>query len=167
MITGAILPLDVLYVEHGDLSMKKVSTESIREFQGAHRFLSNFWPCTVVYDGLTYPSSEAAYQAAKTLDLKERKRFTEMKAGDSKREGRKLTLRQDWDHVKLQVMEHIVRDKFTRNIHLRRSLLLTGEAELVEGNTWGDKYWGVVGNTGLNHLGKILMKIRAELKADV
>lgn len=143
-------------------------TKKIGKFQGSFRFLSNFWPAPTryadEYDDRIYPSSEAAYQAAKTTDVKERKEFAEMKAGESKRAGKKVGLRPDWEAIKLQVMEQVVRDKFTRNLHLKRQLLATGDAELVEGNNWGDKFWGVVGNTGQNHLGKILMKIRGELK---
>jgi ribA/ribD-fused uncharacterized protein len=141
-----------------------MSTNIIKEFRGAYRFLSNFWPASVTYEGITYPSSEAAYQAAKTLNDKERKAFAKMRPGDAKRAGRKLRLRSDWEQVKLRVMEEIVRIKFFSNPKLGELLLSTGEAKLREGNTWGDKYWGVVGNTGQNHLGKILMKIRKELK---
>ena len=42
--------------------------EVINEFQGKYRFLSNFYPCDIVYEGIQYPSTEHAYQAAKTLD---------------------------------------------------------------------------------------------------
>ena len=46
-------------------------------------------------------------------------------------------------------------------------LLATGEEYLVEGNTWGDKYWGVCGGIGLNHLGKLLMQVRDELESSI
>src|SRR5690348_9381030 len=47
----------------------------IAEFQGEYRFLSNFWPAEVAYEGITYPTAEHAYQAAKTMDVNERKRI--------------------------------------------------------------------------------------------
>lgn len=66
--------------------------------------------------------------------------------------------------MKLDVMEACVRDKFTRNADLRRRLLETGDAELVEGNTWGDRFWGVCDGEGENHLGRVLIKVRGELR---
>lgn len=63
------------------------------------------------------------------------------------------------------IMEEIVRAKFTQNQELKAQLLSTGDAILIEGNTWNDRYWGVDVRSGVgkNHLGKILMKIRLEL----
>lgn len=136
----------------------------ITNFFGANRFLSNFYyPCNIELDGDIYPSTEHAYQAAKTFDIGERMSILEAKTpGEAKRLGKKVTLREDWDKVKLSVMEDLLRQKFTK-VALRARLLLTGEAELIEGNTWGDTFWGVCGGVGENHLGKILMKIRNEL----
>lgn len=137
---------------------------AIREFQGEYRFLSNFWPATVVFEGITYPSAEHAYQSAKTLDITERRRIAALSTpGEAKRAGRALTLRADWERVKFDVMERCVRDKFMRNADLRARLLATGDAHLEEGNTWGDRVWGTVDGVGENRLGKILMKIRDEL----
>jgi ribA/ribD-fused uncharacterized protein len=138
----------------------------IPEFQGEYRFLSNFWPAEVLYEGITYPTAEHAYQAAKTLDVQERKRIAALPTpAEAKQAGRALKLRDDWEHAKFVVMEDVVRDKFTRHAELREKLLATGEATLEEGNTWGDTIWGVYQGKGENRLGKILMKIRSELHA--
>ena len=109
----------------------------ITKFTNEHRFLSNFYPCKIYFEGLTYPSVEAAYQAAKTNDLKEREKFTDttITAGKAKRMGRNLAIRQDWESVKLQIMEDLVRQKF-HNHNLKFLLLSTGNQRLVEGNTW-------------------------------
>ena len=74
--------------------------------------------------------------------------------------------RADWEQVKYDIMEQIVRAKFTQNEELREKLHATGNSELIEGNTWGDTCWGVDLRTGRgrNCLGQILMKVRAELK---
>jgi ribA/ribD-fused uncharacterized protein len=137
---------------------------TIDRFSGEYRFLSNFWPCEIKYEGKTYASTEHAYQAAKTLDIKERNKIRDAKTpGDAKRLGRKITLRSDWESVKLQVMEDLVRQKFFDNPKLGKKLIDTGEQELIEGNTWGDKVWGQVNGVGQNHLGKILMKVRQSL----
>lgn len=137
----------------------------IDSFFGKYRFLSNFEPCTVVYDGLTYTCSEAAYQAAKTKtnDVSLHIAFTTMNGSQAKYAGQKLTLRPDWNEVKVDVMYAIVKDKFTRNPELREKLLNTGNLELIEGNYWGDTFWGVCNGKGENHLGKILMRVRKEL----
>jgi ribA/ribD-fused uncharacterized protein len=146
--------------------MSDLAGEPIREFQGAHRFLSNFWPAEVVLDNYPYRSVEHAYQAAKTLDLNMRKqiRHTE-KPGEVKRLGRRVQMRPDWEEVKLHVMEDLVRQKFTRHPDLKARLLATGNAELQEGNSWNDVFWGINlrSGEGQNHLGKILMKVRNEL----
>lgn len=138
--------------------------DAINSFSGSNRFLSNFWKCQVLFDGIIYPSSEHAYVAAKTLDwaLREEIRLCPT-AGKVKRLGRKLVIRDDWETVKLDIMYAIVKDKFTRSLALATKLLATAQLELVEGNTWGDTVWGVCNGVGENHLGKILMRVREEL----
>lgn len=135
----------------------------IDSFFGPYRFLSNFEPCTVEYDGMTYTCSEAAYQAAKTADVSLRIAFTTMNGSKAKFAGQKLTLRPDWNDVKVNAMYEIVKDKFSRNPELKLKLLQTGDLQLIEGNYWGDKFWGVCNGEGENHLGKILMRVRKEL----
>lgn len=138
----------------------------IPEFQGNYRFLSNFWPADVEADGIMYPTVEHAYQAAKTLDMAERRRIAALATpAEAKAAGRALTLRPGWDQDKFAVMEALVRQKFTRHVELRTKLLETGDAELQEGNTWGDRVWGVYQGQGENRLGKILMRVRAELRS--
>ena len=90
-----------------------------------------------------------------------------MRPVQSKKAGRRVRLRPDWEEVKVGIMEQIVRAKFTQNEVLKWRLIATGEAELVEGNSWHDTCWGVDTKTGegQNHLGRILMKVRQELKA--
>jgi ribA/ribD-fused uncharacterized protein len=137
----------------------------ITSFQGEYRFLSNFWPCKVSDElEIEYDSVEHAYQAGKSTSLRERLRIQQCNsAGVAKRMGRKLIIRDDWDDMKLNLMENLVREKFERSKRLADTLLATGDAELVEGNGWGDQFWGVSGGKGHNHLGKILMQVRASL----
>lgn len=139
--------------------------EAIQEFQGEYRWLSNFWPAEVEYDGDIYPSVENAYQAAKTLDKKARKPFETCKPGEAKRLGKVLPLRDDWHEVKLTVMRSLLQQKFHSCGSLSKKLLSTGDAKLMEGNNWNDRYWGVspVGGVGLNMLGVLLMEVRQNL----
>lgn len=141
---------------------------TIYEFEGPYRFLSNFWPCEIEWRGLVYPSVEAAYQAGKTLDLEERKKFTQYTPQQAKRAGKALKLRPDWDMVKDQIMTYLVRKKF-ENPRLRKALLDTLDSELQEGNWWGDKYWGISpaqSGQGENKLGKILMAERSLIRSE-
>lgn len=132
----------------------------IDSFKDSYRFLSNFYPCLVELDGEVYRSIEHAYVAAKSLDpvVRELIRMIDT-PGQVKRLGRELVLRPDWDDVKLPIMTDLVTQKFT-DVGLRKLLVETSPAELVEGNTWGDTFWGVCDGVGRNHLGRILMSVR-------
>lgn len=136
----------------------------VKGFAGPYRFLSNFWPCTIHYDGHAYRTVEHAYQAAKTLMPDEREVVRGcITAAGAKRAGKKVTMRPDWEHRKLEFMEEFVRQKFTRRTDLRDLLLGTGDVVLEEANTHGDRFWGTCYGVGHNHLGLILMKVREEL----
>lgn len=135
----------------------------ISMFVGSYHFLSNFYYCDVTYEGITYPSSEHAFVAAKSDDVRDRKYIaTILTPGKAKQYGRRLILRDGWDNMRVSVMRDIVHIKFSSNEYLREALINTGSEELVEGNYWGDTFWGQspVG-VGENNLGKILMEIRS------
>jgi hypothetical protein len=143
-----------------------MSAAPIDSFRGKYRFLSNFWPCVIEFEGVEYPSTEHAYQAAKTLDPKLREAIRWARtAGEAKKMGGQVKIREDWEQVKLKVMEDVCRLKFQNGL-LWDLLLSTGDTELIEGNTWGDQFWGVCNGVGENHLGRILMKIRKELSSN-
>ena len=136
----------------------------INFFRGEYAFLSNFYEIPVTYDGLVYQNSEAAFQAQKCIDKKDRERFTSLNPSESKKLGRKVELRKDWEAVKIQIMTEVVRAKFFQNPEIAQMLIETGDAYLEEGNTWGDRVWGTVNGQGANNLGKILMQVRDELR---
>jgi len=123
-------------------------------------FLSNFWECTVVHDGMRYGNAEAAFQAQKCADKTDKYKFIALNGAQAKAMGRKVELREDWDAVKLGVMYEVLQAKFAQNPELYNQLKDTGTEEIVEGNWWYDKYWGVCNGEGQNHLGKLLMWIR-------
>ena len=149
-------------------------------FRGPMAYRSNFhWPCPVNLDGLEYDSVEHAYQAAKFLDPQIRLLFRDegdsMTPGKTKNLARTLTaqglLRKDWERVNLGIMEDLVRQKFQKP-ELRR-LLAASDDLIVEDNYWHDNFWGACfcdkceSKPKLNHLGRILMKIREEIKRDL
>lgn len=135
---------------------------AVDHFSGPYRFLSNFYEADVEFEGHVYPTAEHAFQAAKNTNPLHRERVRAAPTpATAKRLGQAIALRPDWDDVKLSLMEMIVLSKFVRHKDIRAKLLQTGDVELVEGNTWGDRFWGVTADgEGANHLGKILMRVR-------
>lgn len=140
--------------------------QKIDSFSGEYRFLSNFWSVNVSFEGKTYPSSEHAYQAPKTTDESIREKIRQMEtAGKAKKLGQQIEKRSDWnDDMRIANMTALVEEKFSiKNDELVQKLLATGDAELIEGNTWNDTFFGVCNGVGENHLGKILMATRQKL----
>lgn len=140
----------------------------IKEFQGKYRFLSNFHPSVIVIDGWKYLTVEHAFQAAKTNNLEEKRKIRDADTpGKAKRLGQKVTLRDEWESVKVTAMRDLLRKKFIED-PLRSKLIETGDEELFEGNNWGDRFWGVdiENGRGENWLGKLLMGVRAEMRGD-
>ncbi len=147
-----------LYAQH--------DVANIRGFFGEYRWLSNFHECPVFFEGIVYPSSENAYQAAK-IDVDYRNRLKDLSPAKVKREWKKLPriddTKEEWDARKYEVMSVILFDKFYRNKDLRAKLIETdaNHRYLEETNHWKDTYWGVDINLGgQNKLGEILMKVR-------
>jgi ribA/ribD-fused uncharacterized protein len=140
---------------------REVGRRSIDRFAGEYAFLSNFHPSPIKVDGLLFPTVEHAFQAAKTRHPGHIEAIRSVTTpGRAKRLGRQVPLRPDWEHVKIDVMEALLRKKFRPGTALREQLEATSPAELIEGNTWGDTFWGVCRGKGQNHLGELLMKIR-------
>lgn len=138
----------------------------ITQFQGQYRWLSNFYQTPIEIRGVTFPSVEAAFQATKAIDGCLDSIFCGLSPGQSKILGKNIRMRDDWDEIKFEVMETLLRIKF-QDRELRERLINTGDAELFEGNAHGDILWGCDWETlqGQNKLGKLLMKLRAEYQA--
>jgi ribA/ribD-fused uncharacterized protein len=148
----------------------------IAAFDGPYEFLSNFHHSPWIYlDGDRYPTVEHAYQAAKTKSPIVRARIRGANTpGIAKRLGQRgrLQLRADWELVKRELMLQLLRQKFVEP-KIRKRLLATGKAKLVEGNHWHDNIWGncdcgapSCAAKGKNWLGKALMQVREELSGE-
>ena len=155
-----------------------MTTYVIPEFKGEYYFLSNFHRHSMMFDTLgssvTFPTVEHVFQAAKhkAMDLPEEERVnyvmkiiraktpTEARSIGKSAQGLNVT---KWDAMKVDVMREILLQKFT-NRTLEALLLGTGDAMLVEGNTWGDQFWGRCEGPGYNILGVLLMEIRGYLR---
>jgi ribA/ribD-fused uncharacterized protein len=147
--------------------------DAIVSFSGDYQFLSNFYPRGFWWDHPLFDSkfaltAEHHFQAAKAATRADWERVHQARyAFIAKRLGRAIKKRDDWDEIRVAVMRSILQAKFADPI-LRAKLLATGEAELIEGNTWSDTFWGMVytgplGWVGDNHLGKLLMEIRKDI----
>lgn len=140
-------------------------TQIVEEFQGEYRWLSNFW----VYDTVRGLSVEHHYQAAKATNYEDYLRIMAAEnAYEAKQLGKPidkggiLVVRSDWNDVRLILMEQFTREKYATNNVLKQKLLNTKGMLLIEGNKWGDTFWGVCNGVGENNLGKIIMKVRDE-----
>ena len=151
-----------------------MNVQVIDSFRGKFAFLSNFHPARIEYQGITYPTVEHAYQADKFHDRETKLMIAALKTpGDAKRAGkyRKMSgaAARKWDVDRVEIMMELVRIKFSRDPMRALLLGMTWDWKLVEGNWWGDKFWGVDGKTGegMNMLGEILMIVRKEIRGEL
>ena len=146
----------------------KQETLKIYKFDGPSRYLSNFYSSPFVWKGREWKTVEHAYQAMKSTEESVRDYIRRLDTPrEAKVEGKRIKLRSDWDNVKDSLMEELVYEKFSQNPQLAKMLIETGDAIIEEGNSWGDKYWGICppnSGVGENKLGVILMKVRKKLK---
>ena len=130
------------------------------------KFLTNFYPCTIVYEGQIYPSVEHAYQAAKCNNPSDaaaiRCCLSPRKALEL---GRKVERKDNWKNIKVSVMKELLRNKFVSPA-LARQLIETKNATIMDDKPWGDTFWGSVNGEGKNVLGLLIMEVRDELKAE-
>ena len=126
--------------------------------QDRFKFLSNMYQHPIIYNGIRYSCSESAYQANKSNPSN--LEICKMNGYEAKKYAKNIKIRDDWDGVKLQIMEDILRIKFSDNYLLQK--LKDIQIDIVENNYWNDRFWGKCNGVGENNLGKILMKIRDE-----
>jgi N-glycosidase YbiA len=132
----------------------------ITSFRGDYDFLSNFYPSPVKLGGVVFPTAEHAFQAAKCAYADDVVRVTNASTPKEARAiGRQVTMREGWDDVKYDVMKAIIRNKFDNDDIMHR-LVMTGDEEIMEVNSWGDTTWGICQGEGSNWLGIILMAER-------
>lgn len=134
-------------------------------FHKEYDFLSNFYPCIIETKNYTFPTVEHAYQAAKTLKREEKILISKTKTpGKAKALGKSLTLRKDWEIVKIPLMTKFLYLKF--NDPILKDKLLNVSEEIIEHNYWHDNFWGkcictkCVNKKSFNILGRILSMIK-------
>lgn len=135
----------------------------IKGFNGEYRWLSNFWPSPFTFNGFTWPTVEHAYVCHKAIPsrlIPTATKVLEMTAGQAKRYGRTINIREDFDMIKLYLMQSLQFRKYDENAELLEKLLETGDCNIEETNAWSDQFWGVSEGYGANHLGRIIMGVR-------
>lgn len=139
---------------------------AITSFTGGYDFLSNFYEDTAEVNSAIFGimrTGEHLFQAAKADTEEGYTQFHRIKTpGQAKKAGRAVSLRPDWEEVKIAVMLEVIRAKFRQGTLLAKRLEETDDRHLEEGNRHGDRVWGTVGGVGRNLLGRILMRVRAE-----
>ena len=175
-----VRPSDIKLFDNNENIVEESSSTPnvIDSFRGEYAFLSNMYDSFVEHTIWRFRNAEAAFQARKLWHVndldnyegweEELEAFEKASGKEAKSLGKKVRdLNKDkWDKNRYDEMLWVIREKFSPEFHpdLARKLLDTGDAILIEGNTWGDTYWGVSNGKGENNLGKILMQVREELK---
>lgn len=143
----------------------------IDKFEDKYSFLSNFYYSPFALGDKGYFTVENYFQSMKAADPTEAEKIRLAHTpGQSKRLGRRCKIREDWEELKDEVMYEGVKAKFLQNPALKNKLLNTGNEYLQEGNTWHDNEWGACYCVNCqdimakNKLGKILMRVRGELR---
>ena len=128
---------------------------------------SNFALYKIRIKGKTWLTSEHYFQAMKFTNKKDQDEIRKAKSpmiAARKGRDRKRKLRKDWESIKENIMYEAIYAKFTQHEELKKLLLLTKDAKLIE-HTLNDSYWGDGGGKGKNRLGYLLMKLRDELRS--
>ena len=155
-------------------------------FRGEYFFLSNFYVRPIVYEGITFHSSEQAFMWSKTLIPAEQTAIlacpTPTKVKQFASDPVNVTLREGWEEYWRTVsMYRVLSCKYGQHPDLADQLMATDSANLIEGNWWHDNFWGDclgrkdgAGNwlgcekekckiPGNNYLGMMSMQIRFNL----
>lgn len=132
-------------------------------FREEYAWLSNYAECKIDIKGIIYDSVEHAYLSCKLPDDEWKILCTRNSPRVIKQELTKRLIRPDWDDIKIDAMRYCLNEKF-RQEPFRTKLIETGNQNIVEGNYWGDTFWGVDlkqdPNIGENNLGRLIMSIR-------
>lgn len=135
----------------------------IKGFVGEYRWLSNFWYSDIRVNGLLYPTVEHFYQSRKSIHIDEQEEIRLCGCPSKARYlGRRVVeIDPAFKRNRIYIMRTGIEAKFDQNEELRNKLIRTGDRDLEEANTWGDKFWGTVDGSGQNNLGKLLMECRS------
>lgn len=113
-------------------------------FFTSHAWASNFYPAPIEVMGNYFPTSEHAYQFSKARRLGDPHTaqliLRAKRPQEAKMLGSGVEHNAKWDDDKIDVMRHIITEKFKQHKDLRDKLLATGEEGLIEASQ--DSFWG-------------------------
>jgi ribA/ribD-fused uncharacterized protein len=143
--------------------------KKIVEFRHQYNWLSNFFASPIESAcGLTFPTAEHCYQAQKSLNPEIHLLMSKLCfPSHAKKFGQTIRIRPGWMDCRVAVMRNVIEAKFEQHPVLANCLVNTDDAELIEGNEWGDRFWGVYNGEGENWLGRILMERRSILQGKI
>lgn len=152
-------------MKKGACSPERIGNNMSKIIVGEVDWMRNDYLSPITVGGIEYPSVEHAYQASKFRDRDIKK---DISVADTVREARQIgksfsdDLREDWDDVKYDIMENLVRKKFQDDV-LAERLAKTGNMDIImEGY---DEYWGTGRyGAGRNKLGDIFKTVRTEVQ---
>ena len=148
--------------QNGVGKMKEIRFYRTKEPFGC---FSNFSAHIFFIDDIAWPTVEHYYQAMKFDDPEFRDEIRGIPSPmTAKQHAYTRPPREGWEEERDEVMMIGLRAKFSQHEDLRRVLLETGDAIIIEDSPI-DSYWGC-GSDGLgeNMLGKMIMRIRDEIK---
>jgi len=119
------------------------------ELKGPYKCLGNSYSATILVEGITYPSVEHAFQAAKVSDRAIKFQISKASLSEVRNLLEDIWVRPNWNDVKYATLHQLVKLKFESNKELAKVLMGTG-TKLLGGKTEAE-------------LGSILMKVRSEL----
>lgn len=131
-------------------------------FRNDYWFLSNMYPSSITLDGITFSCAESAFQAMKCTNKEDVIALSKMNGKNAKAYGRRVSLRNNWNSVRVNAMRYVVSEKFKQNPDLLRKLKSI-VSPIIEDNTWNDTFWGRYNGVGKNHLGIILEEVKTNL----
>lgn len=143
--------------------------EEVYFYEQDYYVLSNFSSFSIVFDGVTFPTSEHAYHYQKFAE-RHYHVAQEILCATSAHEAFKIAEKNanlvdaEWYNVRVSVMKNILRAKVEQHPYVKKKLLETGHRKLIE-NSWRDAFWGWGPNQdGQNELGKLWMVVRDEVR---
>lgn len=134
---------------------------------------SNLLRRPMVFEGQTYPTAEHAYQAGKARKAEVRDWLMAAPSPSLLAMAAHGLYYWDiapgWSTSKFDRMRAVLLAKFSEHEDLRKALIATGDATLIESATVDNpvnRLWGQVNGVGKNMLGLMLMEVREALRTD-
>lgn len=153
-------------------SVKQAVIPFYRANEKPYGAFSNLFRRPMEFEGRVYPTAEHAYQAGKARKDEVREWIlsapTPSLVAMAAHGLYTWDIVPEWSRIKFDRMRRVLSAKFTQHEDLKKLLLSTGNARLVEAGRTDNavnRTWGEVNGKGQNMLGVLLMEVREEIRA--